>query len=51
MLDAVWGTWTCTGEFGSGVTLKYIANLLIGIHTAATAEALWPSGSASTWTW
>ena len=29
-----------TGEFGTGSKLKYIANLLIAIHTMATAEAM-----------
>lgn len=28
------------GPFGAGTKLKYIANLLIGIHIAATAEAI-----------
>lgn len=39
VLDAI-GPWVYTGKFGSGATMKYISNLLIAVHTVATAEAL-----------
>jgi L-threonate 2-dehydrogenase len=29
-----------TGEFGTGSKLKYVANLLIAVHTLAAAEAM-----------
>jgi putative dehydrogenase len=40
VLDAISGSWYYTGEFGTGASFKYIANLLLGIHTAAAAEAI-----------
>jgi putative dehydrogenase len=40
VLDAVSGPWVYTGEFGSGAHMKYIANLLLAVHTVAAAEAL-----------
>jgi L-threonate 2-dehydrogenase len=40
VLDAVSGPWVYTGPFGTGAHLKYIANLLLAVHTAAAAEAL-----------
>jgi putative dehydrogenase len=40
VLDAVSGPWVYTGAFGTGAQLKYIANLLLAVHTAAAAEAM-----------
>jgi putative dehydrogenase len=40
VLDAVSGPWVYTGPFGTGARMKYIANLLLAVHTVATAEAL-----------
>jgi 3-hydroxyisobutyrate dehydrogenase len=40
VLDAVAGPWVYTGAFGTGAQLKYIANLLLAVHTAAAAEAM-----------
>jgi 3-hydroxyisobutyrate dehydrogenase len=40
VLDAISGSWVYTGPFGTGAQLKYIANLLLAVHTAAAAEAL-----------
>jgi 3-hydroxyisobutyrate dehydrogenase-like beta-hydroxyacid dehydrogenase len=40
VLDAVSGPWVYTGGFGTGAHLKYIANLLLAVHTVAAAEAL-----------
>jgi L-threonate 2-dehydrogenase len=40
VLDAISGPWVYTGPFGTGAQLKYIANLLLAVHTAAAAEAL-----------
>src|SRR5207244_5928602 len=40
VLDAISGPWVYTGAFGTGASLKYVANLLIGIHTVAAAEAM-----------
>ncbi len=40
VLDAISGPWVYTGVFGTGASMKYIANMLIGIHTVATAEAM-----------
>jgi putative dehydrogenase len=40
VLDAVSGPWVYAGAFGAGANLKYVANLLIGIHTVAAAEAI-----------
>ncbi len=39
VLDAA-GKWIYTGEFGAGAHLKYIANLLLAVHTVAAAEAM-----------
>ncbi len=39
VLDAVSGPWVYTGAFGTGARLKYIANLLLAVHTVAAAEA------------
>jgi L-threonate 2-dehydrogenase len=40
VLDAISGSWVYTGAFGTGASMKYVANLLIGVHTVAAAEAL-----------
>ena len=40
VLDAISGPWVYTGAFGTGAQLKYIANLLLAVHTAAAAEAM-----------
>jgi 3-hydroxyisobutyrate dehydrogenase len=40
VLDAISGAWVYTGGFGTGASLKYVANLLLGIHAVAAAEAL-----------
>jgi 3-hydroxyisobutyrate dehydrogenase len=40
VLDAISGPWVYTGAFGSGASMKYVANLLIAVHTVAAAEAL-----------
>ena len=40
VLDAISGPWVYTGEFGTGARMKYIANLLLAVHTVAAAEAL-----------
>jgi L-threonate 2-dehydrogenase len=40
VLDAISGPWVYTGAFGTGARLKYIANLLLAVHTVAAAEAL-----------
>jgi L-threonate 2-dehydrogenase len=40
VLDAVSGPWVYTGPFGTGAHMKYIANLLLAVHTVAAAEAL-----------
>lgn len=40
VLDAVSGPWVYTGEFGTGARMKYIANLLLAVHTVAAAEAM-----------
>jgi L-threonate 2-dehydrogenase len=40
VLDAISGPWVYTGGFGTGASMKYVANMLIGIHTVATAEAM-----------
>ena len=40
VLDAVGGGWVYTGPFGMGARMKYIANMLLAVHTAAAAEAL-----------
>jgi L-threonate 2-dehydrogenase len=40
VLDAISGPWVYTGAFGTGASLKYVANLLLATHTAAAAEAI-----------
>jgi L-threonate 2-dehydrogenase len=40
VLDAIAGPWVYTGAFGTGARMKYIANLLLAVHTVAAAEAL-----------
>ena len=40
VLDAVAGRWVFTGAFGTGAKMKYIANLLLAVHTVAAAEAM-----------
>jgi 3-hydroxyisobutyrate dehydrogenase len=40
VLDAVSGPWVYTGAFGTGARMKYIANLLLAVHTVAAAEAV-----------
>ncbi len=40
VLDAISGPWVYTGSFGTGAQLKYIANLLLAVHTVAAAEAM-----------
>ena len=40
VLDAVSGPWVYTGPFGTGAQMKYIANLLLAVHTVAAAEAI-----------
>ena len=40
VLDAISGPWVYTGAFGTGAQLKYVANLLLAVHTVAAAEAM-----------
>ncbi|MDQ2812473.1 MAG: NAD(P)-dependent oxidoreductase [Actinomycetota bacterium] len=40
VLDAVSGPWVYTGTFGTGARMKYVANLLLAVHTVAAAEAM-----------
>jgi 3-hydroxyisobutyrate dehydrogenase len=40
VLDAISGPWVYTGPFGTGARMKYVANLLVAVHTVATAEAM-----------
>jgi L-threonate 2-dehydrogenase len=40
VLDAISGPWVYTGAFGTGARMKYIANMLVAVHTAAAAEAI-----------
>jgi putative dehydrogenase len=40
VLDAISGPWVYTGAFGTGAHLKYIANMLVAVHTVAAAEAM-----------
>jgi 3-hydroxyisobutyrate dehydrogenase len=40
VLDAISGPWVYTGPFGTGASLKYVANLLLATHMAAAAEAM-----------
>jgi 3-hydroxyisobutyrate dehydrogenase len=44
VLDAISGPWAYVGAFGAGASMKYVANLLIGVHTVAAAEALLLAG-------
>jgi len=39
VLDAISGPWVYTGPFGTGARMKYVANLLLAVHTVAAAEA------------
>jgi len=40
VLDAISGPWVYTGAFGTGASMKYVANMLLATHTAAAAEAI-----------
>jgi putative dehydrogenase len=40
VLDAISGPWVYTGAFGTAAQLKYVATLLVAVHTVATAEAM-----------
>jgi 3-hydroxyisobutyrate dehydrogenase len=40
VLDSISGPWVYTGAFGTGAVLKYVASMLLAVHTAAAAEAL-----------
>ena len=40
VLDAISGPWIYTGAFGTGAQMKYVANLLLAVHTVAAAEAM-----------
>ena len=40
VLDAIAGPCVYTGAFGTGARMKYIANLLLAVHTVAAAEAM-----------
>jgi 3-hydroxyisobutyrate dehydrogenase len=40
VLDAISGPWVYIGAFGTAAHLKYVANLLVAVHTVATAEAM-----------
>jgi 3-hydroxyisobutyrate dehydrogenase len=40
VLDAISGPWVYTGAFGTGAHMKYVANLLMAVHTVAAAEAM-----------
>jgi L-threonate 2-dehydrogenase len=40
VLDAISGPWVYTGAFGTGARLKYVASLLVAVHTVATADAM-----------
>jgi 3-hydroxyisobutyrate dehydrogenase len=40
VLDAISGPWVYMGAFGAGASMKYIANLLVAVHTVAAAEAM-----------
>jgi 3-hydroxyisobutyrate dehydrogenase len=40
VLGAISGPWIYTGAFGTGAKMKYVANLLVAVHTAAAAEAV-----------
>jgi putative dehydrogenase len=45
VLDSISGPWVYTGAFGTGASMKYVANLLMAVHTVAAAEALVLAGS------
>jgi putative dehydrogenase len=40
VLEAISGPWVYTGPFGTGARMKYVANLLLAVHTVAAAEAM-----------
>ena len=40
VLAAISGPWVRAGEFGSGAHFKYVANMLLAVHTVAAAEAM-----------
>jgi 3-hydroxyisobutyrate dehydrogenase len=40
VLDAISGPWVYTGAFGTGARMKYIASMLLAVHTVAAAEAM-----------
>ncbi len=40
LFEAVSRTWRYVGEFGVGMKLKFVANLLIAVHNLAAGEAL-----------
>ena len=40
VLDAISGPWVYTGPFGTGASMKYVANMLLASHMAAAAEAV-----------
>jgi len=40
VLEAISGAWVRAGEFGCGAHFKYVANLLLAVHTVAAAEAM-----------
>src|SRR5258706_12771631 len=40
VLEAISGPGVYTGAFGTGARMKYIASLLLAVHTVAAAEAL-----------
>jgi 3-hydroxyisobutyrate dehydrogenase len=40
VLEAISGPWVYAGPFGAGAGLKYVANLLMAVHTVAAAEAI-----------
>jgi L-threonate 2-dehydrogenase len=40
VLEAISGPWVYTGEFGTGARMKYIASMLLAVHTVAAAEAM-----------
>ena len=40
LLDAISGPWVYTGAFGTGVSMKYVATMLLAAHTVAAAEAI-----------
>ncbi len=40
VLDAISGPWIYTGKFGTGASMKYVANMLLATHMAVAAEAM-----------